>query len=107
MTANLTEQEFSKHLHTKFSLKLDPSRPLELELTEVKGYQAAENEQSGMERFSVFFDGPADPFLPQQAYALEHDQMGAFDIFLVPVGRSDSGFKYEAVFNYFGTYSST
>lgn len=106
MTANLTEREFLKHVHTKFVLKLDPTKPLELELTEVKGYQDAENEPSGMERFSVFFDGPADPFLPQQVYPLEHDQLGAFDIFLVPVGRSDSGFKYEAVFNYFRTDST-
>jgi len=27
--------------------------------------------------------------------------MGAFDLFLVPVSRNESGFRYEAVFNYF------
>jgi hypothetical protein len=54
-----------------------------------------------MERFSVFFSGPGDCYLPQKAYPLEHDQMGAFDIFLVPIGRDDRGYNYEAVFNYF------
>ena len=35
------------------------------------------------------------------SYLLEHDQMGEFEIFLVPVSQSERGFRYEAVFNYF------
>jgi len=29
--------------------------------------------------------------------------MGEFDLFLVPIGEDDQGFRYEAVFNYFKT----
>ncbi len=107
MPTNLTEREFSKHLHTKFLIKLDTPEPIELELTEVKGYQGTPDEPGEMERFSLFFEGPVDAPLPQQSYPLEHNQMGAFDIFLVPVGRASSGFRYEAVFNYFKTDTST
>lgn len=99
MTAPLTEAEFSKHLNTKF--RVASEHPIELELTEVKGYLSKAHEQSGMERFSAFFNGPRERLLPQRVYALEHDRMGAFELFLVPVAKDENGFRYEAVFNYF------
>ena len=99
MSAPLTEKEFSKHLNTKF--RITGETPLELELTEVKGYLSKPDEQTGMERFSAFFYGPGDRYLPQHAYAIEHDVMGAFDLFLVPISRDEKGYRYEAVFNYF------
>jgi len=99
MSAQLTETEFSKHLNTKF--RITGEQPIELELTEVKGYFSKPNEESGMERFSAFFYGPGDRYLRQRVYALEHDVMGAFELFLVPVARDEKGFRYEAVFNYF------
>jgi len=100
MAVSLTEQEFSQHVGTKFQLTLD-QREIELNLAEVKGYLPGDNEQTGMERFSVFFDGPAETRLPQTVYHLKHDSMGEFEIFLVPVAKNDQGFRYEAVFNYF------
>jgi len=99
MSAPLTEEEFSKHVNTKF--RIAGEQPVELELAEVKGYLSKEHEQTGMERFSAFFSGPSKPYLPQRVYALEHDQMGAFELFLVPVASTENGFRYEAVFNYF------
>ena len=99
MSTPLTEAEFSKHLNTKFRLK--GHEPFELELTQVKGYLSKANEQGSMERFSAFFTGPENHYLPQQVYALEHDAMGTFEIFLVPIGRDEEWLRYEAVFNYF------
>jgi len=99
MSAPLTEEEFSKHVNTKF--RVVNEEPIELELTEVKGYSSKAHEQTGMERFSAFFRGPADRYLRQQTYSIEHEQMGAFELFLVPVSRDESGLRYEAVFNYF------
>ena len=99
MSAPLTEKEFSKHVNTKFRVAIEP--PLELELTEVKGYSSREHEELGMERFSAFFSGPGDRFLGQSTYSFEHDQMGAFALFLVPVKQDQDGFRYEAVFNYY------
>ena len=102
MAVSLTEKEFSQHVGTKFRLKTEP-REIELELIEVKGYVSQEIEQGGMERFSVFFVGPGDSFLPQQTYGVEHERMGEFEIFLVPTSGDDERFRYEAVFNYFKT----
>jgi len=100
MTACLTEKEFSRHLNTKFQLKLNDQEKIELELVEVKAYLRQDNEQTGMERFSVYFAGPGAR-LPQQTYSLEHEEMGQFEIFLVPISGDQDGFRYEAVFNYF------
>jgi hypothetical protein len=104
MAASLTENEFSKHVKTKFRLKpntMNSEQQVELELAEVKGYAKKAEEHSCMARFSVFFDGPDEVQLPQGVYSLSHDQMGEFEIFLVPIARNESGFRYEAVFNYF------
>ncbi|PYS20653.1 MAG: hypothetical protein DMF72_20600 [Acidobacteria bacterium] len=99
MPADLTEKEFSQHLNTKFKTKID-DQPIDLELIEVKSYFPQENEQAGMERFSVFFNGPST-YLPQRVYSFEHDAMGQFDLFLVPISQNGTSFRYEAVFNYF------
>jgi hypothetical protein len=99
MPAPLTEEEFSKHVKTRFRVTGD--EPLELELEEVKGYSVRPNEQSGMERFSIYFRGPGERSLPQKIYSIEHDAMGTLELFLVPIGKDEKGMKYEAVFNYF------
>src|SRR5690349_9481476 len=95
--AELTESEFSKHLNSKFNLSVN-DRDLQLELVEVKAYRPGEHEQQGMERFSAFFQG--DAHLTQSVYHLSHEQMGEFDIFLVPLSGDQRGYRYEAVFNY-------
>ena len=101
MPAKISEESFRENLNTKFRVRAEAPRPVELELVEVKGYEHSENEQRGMERFSLFFRGPADIYVPQGTYSLEHERMGALDIFVVPVARDASGFLYESVFNFF------
>ena len=100
MAPSLTENAFSKQLNTKFRVSLGDSL-VDLELVEVKSYLSKQKEHEGMERFSLYFQGPAEPHLPQQLYAFNHDQMGEFNIFIVPIGKNDAGFRYEAVFNLF------
>ena|ERR1041385_6704101 len=103
MTTKLTEEGFTKNLNTMFRIRADASTPVELRLVEVKGYAKKGDEAPGMERFSLFFSGPGHCLLPQKTYAMEHDQMGVFDLFLVPVSRDETGFMYEAVFNYYAS----
>ena len=102
MSTNLTHDEFSKHIGTQFKIAMAESE-LILTLTDAKAYTPGENEQDGMERFSVFFAGPGDVILPQKTYQLQHDKMGEIDLFLVPIGGDRNGFRYEAVFNYYKT----
>ena len=100
-SVSLTEEEFSKHLKTKFRVRLELPEPVELELVEVRGRPSGPGEQQGMERFSAFFRGPSHLRLNQHTFPLAHEQMGEFEIFLVPVAQDADGFLYEAVFNYF------
>jgi hypothetical protein len=36
--------------------------------------------------------------LPQRIYRIEHATLGAFDLFLVPIGPDAQGLRYQAVF---------
>lgn len=67
----------------------------EIELSEV-----TENKTiNGYEMFSLYFTSPKDYFLPQQIYTLAHKELGEGEIFIVPIEQSESGYKYQAVFN--------
>lgn len=104
MPEKLTEEDFRKHLGTKFRVRLDEiegAPVVELELAEVVTYPTLSDPRGDAERFSVYFNGPGDFFLPQRIYRLEHEQLGENQIFLVPVGQNERGFRYEAVFSYF------
>lgn len=100
MTTEMTEEVFTRHVKSKFRV-VDLESPVELELTAVEGRPSGPNEQQGMERFSLIFHGPGDALLPQRTYNIEHEEMGEFQLFLVPVGQDADGFEYESVFNYF------
>jgi hypothetical protein len=86
---------FSEHLKTSFRVRIGEDRTLDIELIEVTPKRSTPRQ----EQFSILFHGPSDSFLQQQIYQLEHDGLGSFDLFLVPVGRQEEGFLYEAVFN--------
>jgi len=101
MPATLTEKEFSQHVNSKYRVNVDGAEPIELELVEVKEKESLPIEQKGLERFSIYFIGPANIYLPQATYRFTHERMGDFDLFLVPIAKEKLGFRYEAVFNYF------
>ncbi|MDT7542411.1 MAG: hypothetical protein QOE33_2315 [Acidobacteriota bacterium] len=92
---NMTRESFAENLNTKFSLLVESGEPLEIELVE-----ASEAMRVGAsERFSIIFRGAGNFFLQQGSYHLEHERLGALDIFIVPIAREQDGFRYEAVFN--------
>lgn len=90
-----TKEDFSKHLNTKFSIPTDAPGVFELELIEVVSTLSTPRQ----EQFSIFFRGPLNIFLPQATYHFQHEGMGEVDLFLVPIGKEEDGFRYEAVFN--------
>lgn len=101
MPEKQNEETFRRLLHTTFSLRVDDERTLALELDEVKPFPDITHARGDMERFSLYFRGPAGVLLPQHIYRVEHERMGEMDIFLVPVAQEPRGFRYEAVFSYF------
>jgi len=92
---------FSRQLNTKFTVRPESGEPVDLELEEVAVRKNESNEQTGMERFSTFFRGPQNVFLPQQTYEFHHPDLGEMQIFLVPIGSDGKGYRYEAIFNRF------
>ena len=96
MLERLTMASLSAQLHTKFRLTVEPERVREVELVEVQGKDDVAGQT---ERFSAVFRGALDIFLPQGTYALEHDALGSFGLFIVPIRKDEEGFYYEAVFN--------
>ncbi len=95
MLDKLTKESFLPHLDAAFRLtSVEPA--LELRLVEV---EARWGKGPTREPFSLVFLGPRDPVLPQRIYRLEHADLGALELFLVPVGRDGSGTRYEAAFN--------
>jgi hypothetical protein len=99
----LTEAAFSQHLNSNFRIYLGALTPVNLQLIEVthreqssKSKLPAEIKQEG---FSILFAAPAKVILQQGMYKVEHEQMGTFDLFIVPMRKKKKGQYYEAVFN--------
>ncbi|WP_010139367.1 DUF6916 family protein [Oceanicola sp. S124] len=69
--------------------------PVQLSVIEVKALASGLREGGA---FSVLWQGPASPALPQATYRLTGAAGDAQDIFLVPVARTAEGYQYEAVF---------
>jgi hypothetical protein len=95
MERSLTYEEFTQHANTKFQVQLDENTAVELELTEISELKTHPQQ----EEFGVVFRGPLNIFLGQGVRAVKHDQMGQFELFIVPIRQDQQGFYYEAVFN--------
>ena len=94
MIETFTEGTFLDHLNTKFRVFGEAADPLDIELLTVTSLSSPRQVQ-----FAILFQGPGNLLLPQGTYTLEHEALGRFELFLVPVGKNSDGFQYEAVFN--------
>ena len=95
MEASLTHEEFSKNANTKFQVQIGEDTHVELELTEISEIKLHPQQ----EEFTIVFRGPLDGFLGQGARNFTHNEMGQFELFIVPIRKDAQGFYYEAVFN--------
>jgi hypothetical protein len=96
MVGDLTHEGFSRQLNTRFRIRLNEADTIEAELTYVSEHLLSPRQ----ERFSIIFRTSNEVFLGQGQRPFEHDQMGNFELFIVPIGRDDEGTDYEAVFNH-------
>jgi len=103
MPETLSKESFADKLNTKFRVLLEQENApeVELELAELIEFPTLTHSRNDVERFSLYFYGPGDFFLPQNMYRLAHERLGEQDIFLVPVAQEPRGYRYEAVFSYF------
>ena len=89
--------QFTPLLGQCFELRNGADLPLSVKLVEATAL--AVHPGAPRAPFSLVFEGPTAPQLPQATYALAHPALGPLDISLVPVARSPAGIRYEAVFN--------
>ena len=97
MVAEFTVDTFAHRVGECFRIRLDSGDSLEATLVEASELGPALVAE-GRVPFSLVFLGPTEPVLPQRIYRVEHAELGALDIFLVPLGPDDVGQRYEAVF---------
>ncbi|HET7270466.1 MAG TPA: hypothetical protein VFI90_05205, partial [Rubrobacter sp.] len=62
------------------------------------GESAGEEPPDRKRPFSIIFRGPGDVLLPQRIHKMQHDKIGSFELFLVPIGPDEKGLRYEAIF---------
>jgi len=96
MLDTLTPEDFTPRIGERFRLSADGGHSLDATLIEANGLGAGP--QARRAPFSVVFLGPPQPVWAQRIYRVEHDAMGSFDLFLVPLGPRGGGMMYEAVF---------
>ena len=85
---------FAEQVGANFALAT-PAGTLTLTLVSADRHPAPPD----FESFTLLFRGPSSPQLPQAIYPLQHDTLGAVDLFLVPIQQDAQGLYYEAVFN--------
>lgn len=96
MSQDLTRDAFAEQRNTKFKIYFTPDKAAEAELVEVSQLRTYPRQ----EIFALVFLFPPDLPAEQRIYRMEHDALGALEIFLVPFEKTaDGAVKYEAVFN--------
>jgi hypothetical protein len=89
--ATLTIDDFAPLVGDRFRITPGGAPAFDAELVAVDAIPRA---PGGRAPFSLAFRGGPAPPLPQGIRRVEHDALGALEIFLVPVGPD----RYEAVF---------
>jgi hypothetical protein len=87
----LTVDDFTPLRGDGFRVSHEETAPFDLELVEVTEIP---REPGGRAPFSLVFEGGPKPPVPQRIYRVEHAELGAMEVFLVPIAED----RYEAVF---------
>lgn len=89
--ATLSVGDFAALRGDRFRVAPDGTPAFDVELVEVTEIP---REPGGRAPFSLVFRGGPNPPLPQRIFHVEHAELGALEIFLVPIAAD----RYEAVF---------
>jgi hypothetical protein len=95
-----TKATFEANLNTVFRINAGASKAVELTLVEVSDIGPVPDQAvPGRESFVLRFSGPLDRSLSQSTYHVDHDALGAFDLFIVPGRKDKRRSYYHAVIN--------
>jgi uncharacterized protein DUF6916 len=96
MTTELSLETFAPAVGETFTVGEEGGTTVDLLLVEATSQSGGQ--PGSRPPFSLLFQGPAEPFLPQATYRFEHPSLGVLGIFIVPLGRDEHGTTYEAFF---------
>jgi hypothetical protein len=102
---SLMRSAFARHVGDMFRIQVGSSGPAALQLfkaRDLRSMQALLAQGRAVDpehTFSLLFCGPVDRPLDQKTYRFEHDQIGGFELFIVPMRAEHDGRYYEAIFN--------
>ena len=89
----ITASAFEEYINTSFTVRTGALTEQKVELVEVKTIETSGRTYG----FSLLFSSDSGVNLTQASYLFEHEKMGAFPLFIVPV-KTPKGMRYEAVF---------
>lgn len=91
-------EHFAARLNETFKVSIDQT---DVPFVLVEARPLPHRTVAGMMRapFSLLFRHEAAVLFPQRTYSMNHEGMGEFGIFLVPIARDRDGFIYQALFN--------
>jgi hypothetical protein len=99
MLDDFTIATFEGRLGERFRMWVDGDTAVEAELIGAESLVAPREGPGTRAPFSIVFLGPTEPVFPQRIYRFEHEELGEFDLFVVPIGQDEIGTSYEAVFS--------
>jgi hypothetical protein len=97
MDVSLTHEAFAQNIKTNFHVSADDTGRVDLELAEVSELKQVKTQ----EEFAVVFRGPLEHFMGQGMRSFDHEKLGQFELFIVPIRQDEKGYYYEAIFNRF------
>lgn len=86
--SELSREDFAGQIETVFRVHAAPGRSIEVTLSDVV-VKSRVPMVPGYESFSLLFSGTRPEKLSQETYTFEHDVLGWFDCFIVPIGTRD------------------
>lgn len=102
----ITFSELASQVNTRFRVQAAPGRVVKLELMEASldpklpQYGRRPAPDADHEKFSLIFSGPRSELLAEKFLMFEHDQLGCFELVVLPVfTRKPDRMNYQAVFN--------
>ena len=90
----ITASTFEEYINTSFLIRTEELAEHKVELVQVKVIEKPGRAYG----FSLLFSSDSGVELPQASYLFEHEKMGVFPLFIVPV-KTPKGMRYEAVFS--------
>lgn len=102
MLESFTSHTFRKLIGQTFYFDAGGADSMKTQLADVVERQgfADSTPPAGSARlpFSILFLGPPEPAWPQRTYRVTNQELGTFDLFIVPLGPEGHAMRYEAVF---------